>query len=98
MKEDQKLSFLNWLADAVCGVRGEAVPHEFNVLALLKGDERYIYVYDDVSRAGLMDSFRDQAADPDLSFSWFDAAVLSEKAREQAAASAPTCTQARSRI
>jgi hypothetical protein len=63
------------------------VEHEFNVLALIKGEERYIYVYDDCSRAGLIDSFRDQAADPALSFSWFDAAVLTEKAREQAAAS-----------
>ena len=32
----------------------------------------------------LIDAFRDQAADPNVSFSWFDAAVLTEKAREQA--------------
>jgi hypothetical protein len=31
----------------------------------------------------LLDAFRDTAADPQLSFNWFDAAVLSEKAREQ---------------
>lgn len=81
--------------------RGEPVPHEFNVLALIKGRERYIYVYDDVSRRELIDSFRDQAADPQLSFSWFDAAVLSDKAREQAQipdADAPETPRIGSRI
>lgn len=70
------------------------MPHEFNVLALIKGQERYIYVYDDASRRELIDSFRDHAADPHLSFSWFDAAVLTDKARAQA----QTPDQATSRI
>ena len=59
---------------------------EFNVLALIKGRERYVFVYDDVSRDALLDAFRDLAADPAMSFSWFDAAVLTDKAREQARA------------
>ncbi len=59
------------------------MPQEFNVLALVKGDERYIFVYDDDSRAHLIDAFRDQAADPGLSLNWFDAMVLTKKAREQ---------------
>ena len=74
------------------------MPHEFNVLALIKGEERYVYIYDDASRAGLVDSFRDQAADPDLSFTWFDATVLTEKAREQAATATHARTPSRSRI
>lgn len=57
---------------------------EFNVLALVKGAERYIFVYDDASQRELVDAFRDQAADPTLSFSWFDAAIMTEKAHEQA--------------
>lgn len=56
---------------------------ELNVLALLKGDERYVYVYDDASRDQLIDAFRDQAADPQLSLTWFDATILTQKAREQ---------------
>jgi hypothetical protein len=60
------------------------VPREFNVLALLKGTDRYIFVYDDDSLADLLAEFRAQAADPGMSFTWFDAAVLSDKAREQA--------------
>jgi len=64
------------------------VGREFNVLALLKGEERYIYVYDDDSRSPLLEAFRAQAADPELSLNWFDVAVLTQKAREQAAATA----------
>jgi hypothetical protein len=59
------------------------LPQEFNVLALVKGEERYIFVYDDDSRHNLIDAFRDQAADPNLSLNWFDAMVLTKKAREQ---------------
>lgn len=57
---------------------------EFNVLALIKGNERYVFVFDDDSREELLDAFRDQAANPNVSFTWFDAALLTDKAREQA--------------
>jgi len=62
------------------------VRREYNVLALIKGNERYVFVYDDEAHEPLIDALRDQAADPHLSFTWFDAAVLTEKAREQARA------------
>jgi hypothetical protein len=65
------------------------VGREFNVLALIKGSERYVYVYDDDSRPALLDAFRNQAGDPGLSLNWFDAAVLTQKAREQAAGACP---------
>ena len=66
------------------GVPGRiAVAQEFNVIALIKGEERYVYVYDDDSRQPLLDCFEVQAADPALSLNWFDAAVLARKAREQ---------------
>jgi hypothetical protein len=64
---------------------GYFVSSEWNVLALIKGKEQYVFVYDDASRQPLIDAFRDTAADPRFSFTWFDAAVLTEKAREQAA-------------
>ncbi len=57
---------------------------ELNVLALIKGDERYVYVYDDDSRAALLAAFQDQAADGQLSLNFFDATVLAQKAHEQA--------------
>ncbi len=62
------------------------MPSEVNVLALVKGGERYVYVYDDDSERALLDAVRDHAADPRLSLTWFDAAVLTRKAREQVAA------------
>ncbi|HEY1379378.1 MAG TPA: hypothetical protein VGF55_21430 [Gemmataceae bacterium] len=64
------------------------MPPEVNVLALVKGRERYVYVYDDYSERELLDAVRDHAADPRLSLSWFDASVLTRKAREQVAAAA----------
>jgi hypothetical protein len=60
---------------------------EVNVLALVKGRERFIYVYDDESEQELVDAVRDHAADPRLCLSWFDASVLTRKAHEQVAAS-----------
>jgi hypothetical protein len=60
------------------------LPSELNVLALVKGQERYIFVYDDDSRAELIEALRNQAASPRLSLTWFDALVLTRKAREQA--------------
>jgi hypothetical protein len=69
------------------GGGGIVANKEFNVLALIKGDERYVYVYDDVSRQSLVEAFHAQAADANLSLNWFDAAVLTQKAEEQAAGS-----------
>jgi hypothetical protein len=56
---------------------------ELNVLALLKGKERHVYIYDDVSHQALLEALREQAGNSELSLSWFDAAVLSQKSREQ---------------
>jgi hypothetical protein len=60
---------------------------ELNVVALYKGEEHFIFVFDDGSRDQLLDFMRDQAADPDVSFNWFDAALLTQKVREQVAES-----------
>jgi hypothetical protein len=60
--------------------------HELNVLALVKGEEQFIYLYDDISRATVINAVRDHAADPDVKLNWFDAAVLTERARQQARA------------
>ena len=56
---------------------------EFNVLALIKGKERYVFIYDDASRESLVEVLHDQAADPELSLNWFDVVVLTKKAEEQ---------------
>ena len=78
--------------------KGGAVRRDLNVLALIKGEERFIYVYDDESGSPLIDAFRDQAANPQLSFTWFDAAVMTEKAREQIQAQQQAEPTSRSRL
>ena len=52
-----------------------------NVVALVKDGERYIFLYDAESAPALMQTLGRFAGNPDLSFSWYDAAVLSQKVR-----------------
>ncbi len=58
---------------------------DINVLALVKGNERYIFLYDDASRAEALRTLGRYASNPELSFTWYDAAVLSQKVRQSAA-------------
>jgi len=53
-----------------------------NVLALLKGEERYVFLYDDHSLQQVLQTLGRYAADPELSFTWYDAAVLSQRIRQ----------------
>jgi hypothetical protein len=62
---------------------------ELNVLALHKGTEHYLFLYDDESLPALVDAFRRYAGDPGLSFNWFDAAVMTDKGKSQLQPSAP---------
>lgn len=57
---------------------------EINVLALIKGEERYIFLYDDAQRVETLRTLGRYAADPQLSFTWYDAAVMSKRIRELA--------------
>jgi hypothetical protein len=60
------------------------VTKDLNVLALVKGNERYIFLYDDDRRAETLRTLGRFASNPELSFNWFDAAVLSQKVRKPA--------------
>lgn len=55
---------------------------DINVLALVKGSERYVFLYDDASRAETLRTLGRYASNPELSFTWYDAAVLSQKIRQ----------------
>ena len=61
---------------------------EINVLALVKGQERYVFLYDDESRAEALRVLGRYASNPELSFTWYDAAVLSQKIRQEGRRSA----------
>ncbi|MBV08920.1 hypothetical protein [Rubinisphaera sp.] len=54
---------------------------EINVLALVKDGHRYIFLYDESSHDELLQTLGRNAADPDLNFSWYDAAVMSQRVR-----------------
>lgn len=56
---------------------------DINVLALVKGSERYVFLYDDASRAETLRVLGRFASNPELSFTWYDAAVLSQKIRKE---------------
>lgn len=57
---------------------------EINVSGLVKGGERYFFIFDDDHRPEALQALGRFASNPDLSFSWYDAAVLSQKMREAA--------------
>jgi len=61
------------------------VTQDINVLALVKGEERYIFLFDDEHRSDALRTLGKFASNPDLSFSWYDAAVLSQRIRQAAA-------------
>jgi hypothetical protein len=56
---------------------GDAV----NVLALVRGGHRYVFLYDDDSIDTVLATLSEHANDPELEFSWYDAAVLAQRVR-----------------
>jgi len=60
------------------------VTKDINVLALVKGNERYVFLFDDDNRGEALRTLGRYASNPELSFSWYDAAVLSQKIRQTA--------------
>jgi hypothetical protein len=53
-----------------------------HVLTLNKDGERYLWIFDDRNRDATLRQIARDAANPELSLSWYDAAVLSKKVRE----------------
>ena len=53
-----------------------------NVLMLEKGNERYVFMYADNRRAEVLRTLGSYASNPELNFSWYDAAVLAKKVRD----------------
>ena len=54
-------------------------PADRNVLALMKGEEKYVFIFTDEQRLNVIRTVGRFAANPDLSFDWRDAAVLMER-------------------
>lgn len=62
---------------------------DINVVALVKGDERYIFLFNDENRGEALRTLGRYASNGELSFSWYDAAVLSQKIRKTKIADVP---------
>ncbi|MGL4942522.1 MAG: hypothetical protein ACRC46_04950 [Thermoguttaceae bacterium] len=59
------------------------VNQDIHVLALVKGEERYVFLYSESNRAETLRVLGRYASNPELSFTWYDAAVLSQKIRQE---------------
>lgn len=66
------------------------VSKDINVVALVKGEERYIFLFNDQQKSQTLRTLGRYASNPELSFSWYDAAVLSQKVRNAARAEEST--------
>lgn len=75
--------------------RGLEVSSDINVLALVKNKERYIFLYDDNNRAEVLRTLGRYASNQELSFTWYDAAVLSQKIRQTALQTQETASSSR---
>jgi len=71
------------------------VSRDLNVLALVKGEERYVFLFDDGNRAEALRTLGRFASNPELSFTWYDAAVLSQKIRQTAVSETKTAQRFR---
>jgi len=58
------------------------VSKDVNVVALVKGEERYIFLFSDQRKGELLRTLGKYASNSQLNFSWYDAAVLSQKVRK----------------
>jgi hypothetical protein len=64
-------------------LEGKLVSQDVNVLALVKGDERFIFLYTDNNKSETLRTLGRFASDPNLNFTWYDAAVLSQQLRQR---------------
>ena len=61
--------------------RRSKLPGEVNIVAVIKGRERYVFMFEDKYKSEALRVIGKFAENPDLSFSWFDAAAAACKVR-----------------
>jgi hypothetical protein len=54
-------------------------------IALVKGTERYVYCWDDNGKQDALRALGRHASNPELSFTWHDAAIISQRIRQTVA-------------
>jgi len=59
-----------------------SVMDEINLITLITADQRFVFVFTDATKDETLRHLARFAANPDIPFSWFDAALLSRKIRD----------------
>ena len=59
-----------------------AVAKSVNVLALVRDEHRFVFLYDDNSIDTVLATLSEYANDPELEFTWYDAAMLAQRIRQ----------------
>ena len=52
-----------------------------HVFTLVKGSERYVFIFDEANRAEILQQIGRLAENPELGFTWYDAAVVRQRVR-----------------
>jgi hypothetical protein len=52
-----------------------------NVLALVRDEHRFVFLYDDSSVETMLTTLSQYASDPELEFTWYDAGMLAQRVR-----------------
>ena len=59
------------------------IPEDIIALCLAKGEERYIFMFTESTKLDALRTLGRFAANPELSLTWYDAAVLSQRIRQE---------------
>lgn len=58
---------------------------EMSIAILSKGNEKYVFLYHDETKEQAIQMLWRFASNPELSFNWYDAAILCDRIRKAAA-------------
>ena len=53
-----------------------------NVLALVREEHRFVFLYDDANIDTMLATLSQYANDPELDFTWYDAAMMAQRVRK----------------
>lgn len=79
----QSYSYKRWLQNFLNSQEPQTSRQDMNEIRHIKGVETYIFFYDNQSIAETLMILGRFASNPNLSFTWYDAAVLSQKIRQK---------------
>jgi hypothetical protein len=65
---------------------------DINLAALVKDSETYVFLFDDANAREVLRQLGRFAVDPDLSFTWYDVAVVAQKIDITEATGCPAAT------